>query len=696
MDRLPLDWTGPKDVNTRNGARVLRKAPANETFWALWKSDKEALKALGYSVSRNDKGAWEVCHWGLPDGKTQEQAAVDTNEAIQASRAVSAEIDIPLSDRARALGHDYLPFQRAGVAFCSSRPATLLGDDMGVGKTIQIIGLMNKNDAGVALVVCPQGMLYTWAKELFVWLVKPLPITVVTAGKAVKLSEAGGFEGINDQVTLTDKFPRKPRGVVVINWDILHKYETELRATNWDVVAFDESQYGKNGKARRTEYAFGRKDQKATEKRKGKKAIAPIPGKVRICASGTPMKNRPVELFTQLHYLDPVAWPNFFTYGKRYCAAHQNGFGWDFKGSSNLDELNLRLRSSIMIRRMKSEVLTDLPAKSRQVISLPGNGHSQLMQQEITAYEAYEAARVANDFTRMGIAGGELAKIRLQLGLDKVPVVLSHLEEVEQKTVIFCRHKEVQKQLAEALKDKGVVIFNGDMSPTAKEEAKVSFQNDDAIQYFIGTITSCGVGLTLTASNYCVFAELEWSPADLNQAEDRLNRKGQKNAVTVHHLVFDGSLDERMLVGIMKKQRVLDAGLDNEVEAQAPAALVLPEPKLAPTTGSRRQDMKTEGKPLSPITDEAWEKAKKAAEADRLPEETVKALHRAIQVVAGMCDGALQRDGHGFNGTDARFGASLARAPFLSQGQARSALKMMKKYRRQMGDELHSSIYGAQ
>ena len=111
-------------------------------------------------------------YWSAPD------AAV-SQAIVEASRAVDAEIDIPLSDRARERGFDYFGFQRAGIKFMTTRPATLLADDMGVGKTIQIIGAANVTGAERIVIVCPASMLLTWAREMFVWLVKPLRWRVV-------------------------------------------------------------------------------------------------------------------------------------------------------------------------------------------------------------------------------------------------------------------------------------------------------------------------------------------------------------------------------------------------------------------------------------------------------------------------------------------------------------------------------------
>jgi SWI/SNF-related matrix-associated actin-dependent regulator 1 of chromatin subfamily A len=661
MNLLPLDWSAPQTVFTAQGERILRTAPSTDDFRKLWNSDqKQALKDAGYSVRLNKaRGVWEACHWAAPD-------AAAAQAIVEASRAVDADISIPLSDRARERGFDHFGFQRAGIKFMSERSATLLADDMGVGKTIQILGVANVMRAERMLFVCPASALLGWARETYVWLVdQTMPIYIVTASKARPMDETR-FPGINAQVKIVNEFPAVERGVVIINWDILHKYESELRSVSWDIAAFDESQYAKNPKARRAQFAFGRKESKDGKT----KAVAPIRAKVRICASGTPIKNRPIELFSQVNYLDPIAWPSWYKYATRYCAAHKGAFGFDASGASNLDELQQRLRSSIMIRRMKVDVLTDLPEKTRQVVSVAPNGHSKLIEKEIKAHAAWEAEK--NFTPAKSAAFTELAAIRLEVGLAKVPLVLQHLEEVEQKTIIFCRHKAVQSQLAMALAERGVVIYNGDMNITQKKAAEDRFMNDPSCQFFIGTITACGVALTLTAASYCCFAELEWTPADLDQAEDRAYRQGQKNAVLVHHVVFDGSLDDRMLLTILPKQRVIKRALgDGVVEA----------PKVT----------KSDFDPTKAM--QALDRDRKAAEVSALPQEKIAALHAAVRMLAGMCDGARTHDGAGFSKFDANFGRSLAAAPGLSPKQAAAAFKMVRKYVKQLPGELYASIY---
>ncbi len=639
MELIPLKWTAPTRVETRNGPRNLRKAHASETFWQLWKADKDALKDSGYSVGKDrNTGAWEVLHWGAIEGQPTRK---DEEKAVEASRATDADFKVASPE-----GLDYLPFQLAGIAFGASRPATLIADEMGLGKTIEALGIINSLAvAKTVLVICPASLRLNWKKEAKKWLVRDMKADVVTA---------------------KDAWPTDIE-LVIINYDILKKFHDELRATEWDVVVFDEAHYCKNPKAKRTVEAFG------------DKKVEGITGKIRLLLTGTPLKNRPIELFPLLNYLDPVAWPNFFKFAIKFCDAHKTGFGWDFKGSSNLDELQHRLRSTVMIRRLKADVLTELPAKRRQVVSIPPNGAGDLIDAEIRAYEEWEAAKASGDTKRLGIAIGELARIRVEVALVKLPDVIERLKDADGKVVVFAHHHEIINKLTEALEDDGVVVLTGKTSLEDRQAAVERFQSDPSVKYFIGSIGAAGVGITLTAASHVVFSELSWTPGDINQAEDRCHRIGQASSVLVQHIVLDGSLDDRMLSTIIKKQRIADQVLD-----KAPPEVV-EKPKTVSVDGVKRL-----------VPGDAWKKAEKAVEADRLPEKEIALIHTAICRIAASCDGARDLDGVGFNGTDTRFGKSLALQDSLSSAQARSAKKMVRKYKVQLGEELYTALYGVQ
>lgn len=156
--------------------------------------------------------------------------------------------------------------------------------------------------------------------------------------------------------------------------------------------------------------------------------------------------------------------------------------------------------------------------------------------------------------------------MRHETALAKAPAVVSHLKDAMEgnrdKLIVFVHHKDVIDAMADAMQEVGVVQVTGDTPMAARQDAVDAFQNDPEVRLFIGNIQAAGVGLTLTASSHVVFAELDWVPGNMTQAEDRAHRIGQKNAVLVQHLVLDGSLDARLARTLIEKQAVLDQALD--------------------------------------------------------------------------------------------------------------------------------------
>src|SRR5690349_361410 len=231
MTEIPkLRWSTPSRSMTARGERIVRTAVPTEAFWKVWRENKPALQAAGYSVTKYGE-VWAVKHYEpLPEEELKAKAA--TRET---SRATDADVEIVVP-----AGLAYLPYQRAGITFAMGRPATLIADEMGLGKTIQAIGVINTSpDAKRVLVICPASLRLNWARELKKWMVRDLPIAVIESGKT--------------------KFIPRTAEVLVINYDLLKKFRKELRAKPWDIVIADECHALKNGKAQRTQEVVGRK-----------------------------------------------------------------------------------------------------------------------------------------------------------------------------------------------------------------------------------------------------------------------------------------------------------------------------------------------------------------------------------------------------------------------------------------------------
>ena len=466
---------------------------------------------------------------------------------ITASGARDAAIDIPCPP-----GLTYMPFQKAGIAYCLTRSACLIADQQGLGKTIQTIGVINAvENIRRVLVVCPASLKINWKRELGKWLVRPMSVTIIDTKAARQTFD------------YTD--------ILICNYDILTRLPW-LAGINWDLVILDEGQKISNPSAART------------------RAAHQLHGRRRLILTGTPILNRPAELFSLLKWLDPIAWPSFRSYATRFCAAWDAPWGWDTSGASNLDELNRLLRGSLMVRRLKEDVLPELPAKRRAIIELPANGRSRfvttIIQRELAAWNTYEALQaelralldghapscpppcpdtyreqVAALRAGIRVAFEDMARLRHETAVAKIPQVIEHLRgclESGEKIVCYAWHHDVINAIMEAFPDISVRL-DGRMNVTDRQRSVDRFQaTGNNIRLFVGNIQAAGVGLTLTASSHAVFAELDWVPGNVSQAEDRLHRIGQRDSVLIQHLVLEGSLDCRMARTIIDKQDTID------------------------------------------------------------------------------------------------------------------------------------------
>jgi len=586
-------------------------------------------------------------------------------ESRQQSRAVEADIDVPAPP-----GCEYMPFQLAGIRYCLSTRTgnALIADEMGLGKTIQALGLINcQPDIQRVLVVCPATVKRNWAREAHKWLVRPHHIRIWESAelKGHRMSAAVPYEGVS---------------VHIVNWDILTQRKRDDDDETWarpvllslqpDLLVFDESHKMKNPAAQRTRAAL---EIATTAKRK-------------LALTGTPIANRPIEAWTTLHMLDPDFWRTKSYYANRYCDAHIERVAWHkdvFKanGASNLPELQDRLRATVMVRRRKIDVLTELPPKRRQIIELDPAKYAEVLAKEadvihrtkhdLAAMKArldnidrdtneaeYKAAArsLREGYT---VAFTELSRVRHETALAKVQDVTAFAEdalESDDKILVFGHHHDVIESLATLLAKYGVVTLTGQHTQDERNHAIDAFQTDPDIRVFIGSTLAAGMGITLTAASTVVFAELDWVPAYLSQAEDRTHRIGQANSVSVYHLVVDGSLDARMATILVEKQAVIDAALDD-------------------STG----DMAI--KPFE-VLDLAPPKVKEIVGYVFAYEE-LAAIHAWLRRLSALCDGARTLDGAGFNKNHAPIVHSLAQADALTNAQAAVGIRLANFYKGQ-------------
>ncbi|XP_031285771.1 SWI/SNF-related matrix-associated actin-dependent regulator of chromatin subfamily A-like protein 1 isoform X2 [Pistacia vera] len=445
-----------------------------------------------------------------------------------------------------------LPFQRDGVRFALKHGGrVLLADEMGLGKTIQAIAIATcVRDFWPVLILAPSSLRLHWASMIQQWLDVPSSDIVVV------LSQLGGSNrsGFTIVSSSTKSTVHLDGLFNIISYDVVPKLQNVLIATDFKVVIADESHFLKNAQAKRTTAAL------------------PIIKKAQyaILLSGTPALSRPIELFKQLEALYPDVYKNVHEYGNRYC---KGGIFGMYQGASNHEELHNLMKATVMIRRLKKDVLSELPVKRRQQVFL------DLAEKDMKPINAlFRELEVIKGKIKACKSEGEIQtlkfseknlinKIYTDSAEAKIPAVLDYLETIIEagcKFLIFAHHLSMLDSIHNFLLKKKVRCIRIDGStPAASRLALVTdFQDKDDIKAAVLSIKAGGVGLTLTAASTVIFAELSWTPGDLIQAEDRAHRIGQVSSVNIYYLLANDTVDDIIWDVVQSKLENLGQMLD--------------------------------------------------------------------------------------------------------------------------------------
>ncbi len=451
-----------------------------------------------------------------------------STELLVQSTSTDAEISIP------TLNGTLMPYQKAGVAYAGSVGRCLIADQMGLGKTVEAIASLEYRDAFPAIIVCPASLKENWKREINKWL--PHRSVNILSGK-------GNIANVD---------------VNIVNYDIIGRFVEPIMHLKPMGLVLDESHYVKTSKTKRTE------------------AVRDIAKKVPqsgtvLLLSGTPVTNRPEELVSQLEILGMLSrFGGKWAFLKRYTNAYHNGFGWDTKGASNLNELNMKLRQNCYIRRTKDEVLKELPAKTRNVVHVEpsGKGYAEYRKAEgdllaFLAENGYRASDTAEHLRRTTVLKRLAADAKMESVIEWID---SFLESCDRKLVVFAHNVAIVDYLAGKY---GNLRVSGQDSMEDRQHAVDSFQKDPKARVIVLNLQAGGVGLTLTAGSDVCFVQQGWTPGEHDQAEDRCHRIGQENSVQVWYLIGVNTIDEDIYDLIDAKRAVVDAVTDGDEVQQA-------------------------------------------------------------------------------------------------------------------------------
>lgn len=435
------------------------------------------------------------------------------------------------------------PYQVEGADWLAANDRALLADEMGLGKTPQAAVAMNHRLGSYesALVVCPASLKINWKRELAKW--SPRLVSHIVSGTTSRFPTPFDADG-------------RP-SVVIINYDILKAYHDQIRKTKWGITVCDESHYLKT------------LDSQRTKEVRGGFGLSPIPTRIKWALTGTPIPNRTMEIYSTAKWLELSFAKTEAEFGLRYCNGHVNADGWDFSGRSNSEELKFKLKP-YMLRRLKRDVLPDLPEKIRQIVEIePDAAGRSAIKQEKKYYPGLPYDEIAAGLCPSSLGEADfaiLSKLRKATALTKLGPCAEHIGDYVDaagKVIVFGWHTDaiegIRARLAKRFGEEAILVITGSTSEAQRQKNVDLFQSDPRIMAIVGNIQAMGMGWTLTAASLVFFIEESWVPGEISQCEDRAHRFTQKFSVLAQHLVLADSIDAHMVKSQVRKQNDIDA-----------------------------------------------------------------------------------------------------------------------------------------
>jgi SWI/SNF-related matrix-associated actin-dependent regulator 1 of chromatin subfamily A len=415
-------------------------------------------------------------------------------------------------------------YQKDGVEHIhATNGRDLVADDMGLGKSAEALVWWHLFGGRKVLIVSPANVTWKWAeKEAALW----------ANGRTWQVIEGG-------------KTPIQDRDITIMSYRTMVMRYDELKEWPFDTMIFDEAHYLKSNKSQQNRVA--------------RKLVKKVPHLLLL--TGTPFKNRRFELFQLLHMIDPRTWNSAIEFGTRYCGGVFQQGHWIVppNGQTNTEELQARL-APIMLRRTKKQVADDLPDLTR--VSIPIYLENQKEYEKVLR-SAKEQAR--KEGYKPGRSLALLNSLRQVVGKGKVKAAIELAEdmlEAGEQVVLFAHHKENVAALVEHFRSHRVGVINGDTKPRERQALSDAFI---AGNLRVMVVSSAGKeGLDLYSSSHLIMVERLWTPADEEQIEKRLDRNGQKNAVTAHYFIAKGTVDEYMDEVVESKRKEFGGLIDTD------------------------------------------------------------------------------------------------------------------------------------
>lgn len=568
---------------------------------------------------RSGRSLWSwdphIKRWTVDDPAQVEKFQKHCVGEASAVMELYVEAKNTVIDQSRALDTDFKAiapepfefygFQNAGIEYALARRDTLIGDDPGLGKTNQAIGLGNHlweaNELEDVLILCEASQRAHWPRMWNQWTTSDLECGLIERKRRQK-------NKIAKTVSIIPDLP-----VLVLNYDIIGHVHDWLTEQPWSLIIADECQALRNLEANRTRLVFGDDERLVVSYtsqgkpiRKRLPAVEGLRADRRCFLTGTPIENRVHDLWPIIRAFDPDGLGKDYEYfAKRYCGAYHTAYGLNTSGAQNLIELQRHIRATFMIRRTTAQALPDMPPKTRRPYFLPAEDFKKVLKREGDTFaDSLEALE-----SHLGISGDgdtedrmfsvweelherygknleeatyeeilelvpeeaagafeEIAKLRSELAIAKVPYIIEHVKKITdagEKVVVFFYHKVVGQALKEAWGD-ACGYIDGSVPSKKRQDEVDRFQEDPDCLAMFGQLHAASKGFTMTAARRAVFGELDWRPGTMKQAENRVWRISQENHCLIDHLIVESSIEVRQSHSLIDKIEAMEQALDRE------------------------------------------------------------------------------------------------------------------------------------
>jgi len=433
------------------------------------------------------------------------------------------------------------------------------------GKTVQALAFIDRDyRRQPSLIVCPANVKLNWGRKIIEWINNDINCVVIEGGFFYKINKNGNKEKTKHSI---EKLSTYQPDIVITNYDLLKRHKNFFRYYGFRTMILDESHYVKESKSGRSIAA--------------REIAKNIPR--RILMTGTPVLNRPRELWHQLHICDPQKWPKFTTFGYKYCNPEEKQIYnrvkdtfitiKKFDGASNLDELHRRVVGQYMIRRKKKDVLKDLPEKLvfRTTLDIKKEDRAEydLAVKDFFKWAFEEGGIEKLNKAQAAEAITKLTTLKRLCALSKINSLIEYFNDwfesnEDEQLTIFAHHKDVVNRLEESIKKAGhsIVTIRGGDNSSKRQDAIDKFVAKEA-RVFLASIMAAGTGTDgLQVCQNMKVVERTWRPADMVQMEDRLWRINQRNNVMIEYLDMENSIDGKMAAIIAHKMKIINKIVD--------------------------------------------------------------------------------------------------------------------------------------